>query len=156
MASPASPPDSDSAAAAAAAEQPLTLLHLPGELLAHIACFLDVDGGVCERLCLAATCRTLLAASRQQPSWWRRLSLVLRGSSRPWSGFAGISGWLANHRPGIAVLSVKQEGRLSSVPARDLRLPSPPREDAAGSSLASLGCLSYCSCNLSRLAQQVC
>lgn len=59
----------------------------------------------------------------------------------------GISAWLTKHRPGIAALSVKQEGRLSSVPAWDLRLPSPPREDAAGSSLASLGCLNYFSCN---------
>lgn len=140
MASPASPADSGSAAAAAA-EQPLTLLHLPGELLAHIACFLDVDGGACERLCLAATCRTLLAASRQQPSWWRRLGLVLRGSSRPLSGFAGISAWLAKHRPGIAALSVKQEGRSSSLPAWDLRLPSPPRECAARLIEQALGVL---------------
>lgn len=100
----------------AAADRPLTLLQLPGDVLAHIVSFLDDDGSPCDRMRLAATCCTLRAASLQQPSWWRRLSVSLQSKR----GARALTAWLANHRPLIEALSLQRSWQ-QRVPA----LPTP-------------------------------
>lgn len=124
-AAPASPAAHPSGSAAAAADRPRTLLDTPGDVLAHIASLLDEEGGACERLNLAATCRTLYAASQQEPSWWRRLSIQLHSSS----GARRLTAWLAKARPHIVTLCVRHT-RFST--ANSIQLPSPPRERAWG------------------------
>ncbi|KAL4447648.1 hypothetical protein ABPG75_004867 [Micractinium tetrahymenae] len=80
----------------------LHLQALPPDLLAATAALLGPHPRW--RLLLAASSRTLLAASRQRsPSWWGRLRVMLLRQD----SLQRFEAWLANRRPAIRELQVQ-------------------------------------------------